>query len=148
MIIKSFKGLLADEGQERIHLSTNDGRMGYRIVKFELMGNAPGTVRTEHIVKVYKVEQAAVDGIIDFSNQTLIASGIYTNQTDANDAYSLVTMFDNEIFNQDIFVTCFDQGTQNKPVNWYLELEQIELSLNEQTVATLQDIRNIESSGA
>jgi hypothetical protein len=143
MMIKSFKGLLADEGQERINLSTNDGRKGYRITKFELMGNAPGTVRTEHIVKVYKTEQAAVDGIINFSDQTLLAAGIFTNQTDANDAYSLVTAFDNEIFNQDIFVTSFDQGTQNKPVNWYLELEQIDLSLNEQTVATLQNIRDI-----
>ena len=142
-MIKSFKGLLADEGQERINLSTNDGRKGYRITKFELMGNAPGTVRTEHIVKVYKTEQTAVDGIINFSDQTLLAAGIFTNQTDANDAYSLVTAFDNEIFNQDIFVTSFDQGTQNKPVNWYLELEQIDLSLNEQTVATLQNIRDI-----
>ena len=34
----------------------------------------------------------------------------------------------------------------SRPVNYYVELEQMKLDLNENTVATLKDIRNIESA--
>ena len=48
------------------------------------------------------------------------------------------------IFNQDIYLTHLEsQGSS--AVNYYLELEQIKLDLNENTVATLKDIRNIKS---
>jgi hypothetical protein len=35
-------------------------------------------------------------------------------------------------------------GTE--PVNYHIELEQVSLALDENTVATLKDIRNIESN--
>ena len=44
-------------------------------------------------------------------------------------------------FNQDIYITCKSSGN----MNYYMELEQIKLDLNENTVATLKDIRNIKS---
>ena len=47
MTIKTFRGLLADGGQDTIVLHTNDGSTGYRIVKFQLMPDAPGTVEHE-----------------------------------------------------------------------------------------------------
>ncbi len=37
MPIKSFRGLLADDGIETVPLHTNNGTTGYRIVKFQLM---------------------------------------------------------------------------------------------------------------
>ena len=43
------------------------------------------------------------------------------------------------IFNQDIYVTNYGSGA----MNYYIELEQIKLDLNENTVATLKDIRNL-----
>ena len=46
-------------------------------------------------------------------------------------------------FNQDIFVTCDTGSTSGESCNYYIELEQIKLDLNENTVATLKDIRNI-----
>ena len=48
------------------------------------------------------------------------------------------------IFNQDIYVTHKDVAV-GQTVNYYIELEQIKLDLNENTVATLKDIRNIEA---
>ena len=56
-------------------------------------------------------------------------------------ASSAGIVFDNEKFNQDIYVTCKDISDGEK-CNYYIELEQSKLDLNEQTVATLKDIRN------
>tara|TARA_R100000664_G_C2639410_1_gene65138 strand:+ start:18 stop:461 length:444 start_codon:yes stop_codon:yes gene_type:complete len=146
MPIKSFRGLIADGAIDTITLRTNNGSTGYRITKFELMPNRPGKVRSEHIVKIFKIPQSTpTTETVDFSDNTLLAAGIITNQTDANDTYSSRIIFDQEIFNQDIFVTNFDD-TGNEAVNYYIELEQVRLSLDENTVATLKDIRNIKSN--
>ena len=56
-----------------------------------------------------------------------------------------VVIFDNEIFNQDIYITHTDNKNAES-INYYIELEQIKLDLNQNTVATLKDIRNIEAS--
>ena len=42
MKLKSFRGQLADGGQERIRLSTNDGKTGYLVRKFQTMSVSPG----------------------------------------------------------------------------------------------------------
>ena len=36
MPIKSFRGKLGSDVQEKISLATNDGSIGYRIVKFQI----------------------------------------------------------------------------------------------------------------
>ena len=142
MPIKSFRGLLADGGQDTIVLHTNRGEIGYRIVKFQLMPNNPDVGGSESIVKVYKIEQTVVDGVVDFSDNTLIAAAFQKTQEDsANTEAGIVTIFDNEIFNQDIYVTAVDvRGSLL--TNYYIELEQIKLDLAESTTATLRDIRN------
>ena len=146
MPIKSFRGLIADGAIDTINLHTNNGSTGYRITKFQLMPNRPGKVRSEHVVKIFKIPQTGATTVtVDFSDSTLLAAGIITNQTDANDTYSSEIIFDQEIFNQDIFVTNFDD-TGNEAVNYYIELEQVKLALDENTVATLKDIRNIKSN--
>ena len=45
-------------------------------------------------------------------------------------------------FNQDIFLTSSINGSAGLEMNYYLELEQVKLDLNQNTVATLKDIRN------
>jgi hypothetical protein len=142
MPVKSFRGLIADGGQDTISLHTNDGSIGYRIVKFELSGNQPGAVSQESVVKVYKVQQSTVDGVIDFSDNTLIATGFWFNKSSVDFPVTMKTIFDNEIFNQDIYITHSDVDSSSA-VNYYIELEQIKLDLNENTVATLKDIRNV-----
>ena len=49
---------------------------------------------------------------------------------------------DNEIINQDIEIG--NKESQGNSMNYYIELEQIKLDLNENTVSTLKDIRNVE----
>jgi len=137
MTIKTFRGLIADGGQDTIVLHTNDGSMGYRIVKFQIIDSAPGTINAELICKIYKTEQTTVDGVVDFSDNTLLAAAYYTRAQ----SMKPVIIFDQEIFNQDIYVTGIDIGAA-AACNYYLELEQIKLDLSENTVATLKDIRN------
>ncbi|HHZ96784.1 MAG TPA: hypothetical protein EYN67_14825 [Flavobacteriales bacterium] len=141
-MIKTFRGLIVDGGQDTIVLHTNDGATGYRIVKFQLIPNIPAAASAEHVVKVFKTEQTTIDGTVDFSDNTLLAAGFTNNYSDAM-AYPLqqYTIFDKEIFNQDIYVTHKDVAT-GQLCNYYIELEQVKLDLSESTVATLKDVRN------
>ena len=140
MPIKTFRGLMADSTQDTIVLHTNDGSIGYRIVKFKALANHPRGESPECVLKIYKVSQSSIEpDTIDFSDQTLLGALFY--EGNANDYYTNQTdvIFDREIFNQDIYITCkVSEGT----MNYYLELEQIKLDLSESSVATLKDIRN------
>ena len=149
MPIKTFRGLIADKAQETVSLHTNDGSMGYRIVKFEIMDNLPGQQDTNHVVKIYTVEQSDQTGVVDFSDQTLLAAAMLRESVAAEDMpVSKTVINDRMIFNQDIYITHDDtlySAATGKSCNYYLELEQVKLDLNENTVATLKDIRNITS---
>ncbi len=143
MPIKSFRGLIADDTQDTIVLHTNDGSTGYRIKKFEVMDNLPGQQDANHIVQIFKVPQSSNSGTVDFSDQVLLAAAMERESVGAEDmAVSKSVIFDNEVFNQDIFVTHQDTGGGSRACNYYIELEQVRLSLDENTVATLKDIRN------
>lgn len=144
MPIKTFRGLMADGAIDTITLHTNDGSIGYRITKFQIISKEPyGGGNAEHVVKIFKVPQTTTSLTADFSDQTLLGISIINNAATGYNYGSVpVIIFDNEIFNQDIYVTHTDgQGTE--PCNYYIELEQIKLDLNENTVATLKDIRNL-----
>ena len=152
MPIKSFRGLIASGGQDTISLHTNTGNIGYRIVKFNIMPNVPGdSADQEHIVMIWKTKRTAAELADntttrpDFSNQVLLGTGILVNDIGSSLNYDESIIFDNETFNQDIFVTARDIGGSTQSCNYYIELEQVKLDLNENTVATLKDIRNIES---
>jgi len=142
MTIKSFRGSLADGAQEEINLRTNDGKTGYRIVKFQLMHNEPGQHSAEHTVKIYSEKQTTtIDNAIDFSDHSLLAAGYILDNPDNAYPVGNVIIFDNVTFNQNIFVT-HEDTVGSRLVNYYLELEQIKLNDNESTMATLQSIRS------
>ena len=149
MPIKSFRGLIADGGVDRISLSTNNGATGYKIVKFQLMGHNPGDNSLgsyEHVVQIFKIPQTTASATVNFSDNTLLAAGLCFGNTSPqfNDTTSI--LFDNEVFNQDIYITHVDEDAAT-PVNYYIELEVVKLALDANTVATLKDIRNIEQNG-
>ena len=142
MPIKTFRGLMAADTQDTIVLHTNTGSTGYRIVKFQIMGNTPGTAEVEAVVKIYKISQSTNTSQIDYSDNTLLAAAEHREFAAAEDFSSpQVIIFDNEVFNQDIFVT-YKPAAGSMKMNYYIELEQVSLDLNENTVATLKDIRN------
>ena len=142
MPIKTFRGLIADGNQDTVLLHTNDGTTGYKIKKFQLMPASPGAANSEHTVKIYSILQTAVDATVDFSSQDLLAAAFITNATDSHyyGGWDAI-IIDNITFNQDIYITHSDIKS-NEACNYYIELEQVKLDLNENTVATLKDIRN------
>jgi len=143
-MIKTFRGQIANGAQDTIVLHTNDGGTGYRIVKLETIDKDPGTNTMENVLKIYKVSQTSVSGTIDFSDNTLLAAAYFENNTSGTYGSWKVIIFDSEIFNQDIYITSSDSSGNANAMNYYLELEQVKLDLNQNTVATLKDIRNLE----
>ena len=151
--IKSFRGKLADGGQERIHLATNNGSTGYRIKKLTIFPNKPGhTTSAESVVQIFSIQQTTVlttAATVDFSDQTLLGVAYYQDHVDSAYPGSIDIVFDNMTFNQDIYITHNEisaSGSSGTAGNYYIELEQLNLDLTENTVATLKDIRNIEAS--
>jgi len=141
MPIKSFRGLIANGTTDTVSLHTNDGSMGYRIVKLQIISEDVVDDNTEHVVKVYSTPQTTETTKMDFSDQTLLGVAVTTSLNNMYAGQEII-IFDNMTFNQDIYITHVD-GNGAKSCNYYLELEQVKLDLNENTVATLKDIRNI-----
>jgi len=143
-MIKSFRGELADGGQDTIRLSTNDGLTGYRILKFQIFPILPGTTDVESTVQIFKDEQSSVSTTsaeVHFNNPNLLGASYMAEGSGADQGPLLnVIVFDSEIFNQDIFITHTDT-TGTREINYYLELEQVKLDLSEASVATLKDMR-------
>jgi hypothetical protein len=140
-MIKSFRAKLAHDTSSTIRLSTTKGEIGYRIHKFQLMFTNPGDVNTESVVKIFTVPQDTPNAEIDFDDSTLLASAYISGSNSPNYPDEIVVVFDNVAFNQDIYVTHFNANPSAEPCNYYLELEQMKLNLNEATVATLKDMR-------
>jgi len=141
-MIKTFRGLLADGGQDRIRLQTIKGKVGYKIVKYQLMVTSPGSADVENCVKIFKESQGTPDNLINFTDSTLLAAG-YTMDSGsiANTRLPSTVIFDNEVFNQDIFITNF-AASGSAACNYYLELEVIPLDDAGAEYTTLKDMRS------
>jgi hypothetical protein len=139
---KTFRGKIEHNGIDTIALHTINGSMGYKIKSLRVIGADPINNEDEGVIKVYTVPQTTATSTVDFSDQTLLAVGVWTSRATSR-SYPLNenVYFDDMTFNQDIYITCTEAATGNA-LNYYIELEQIKLDLNENTVATLKDIRN------
>jgi len=140
-MIKTYRGLLTDGEQAKIRLSTKKGKIGYRIVKFQAMSNQPTTVAVEAVLKIFKITQTSVTELIDFSDGNLLAVCLWTASGTADEnPQNLSVMFDQEQFNQDIFIT-YTTTLGSEKCNYYLELESFSMTDNAAAVSTLRDIR-------
>jgi len=146
MPIKSFRGKILEgaDNIQTISLHTNDGKTGYKITKLEVIGESPGTVSQESTFKIFSVPQTATTNAIDFSDQTLLAVAFFESDASTSVLFKDTVIFDNVTFNQDIYLT-HKSGSSGKSLNYHIELELVNLALDENTVATLKDIRNIKS---
>ena len=144
MVVKTFRGLLADGGQDRIRLQTIKGKVGYKIIKLDIIPERIGLQILECLVSVWKKELATTltaNATVDFTDSDLLAVA-YVTQHD-NAAYGMPTpviIFDNEVFNQDIYITNTD-NQNNFACNYYLELEVIPLDDAGAEYTTLKDMR-------
>ena len=143
-MIKTFRGQLADAEQRTIRLGTNQGLIGYKISKFDIISNDPLDTAAKGVVMIYKNKQASVSNEVNFDNSELMAVCYYTsNNTTGSNTVNESVVFDTEVVNQDLFITN-DSGGATQLMNYYIEMEQVILDLNEATVATLKDMRGRE----
>jgi len=144
MVVKTFRGLLADGGQDRIRLSTMKGKVGYKIIKFDLFPNRPGgTSHVESIMQIFKNEQTTVvtaNSIVNFTDSDLLAAAYLTDDVNNASGPIQIVIFDNETFNQDIYITHTDEAG-SAACNYYFELEVIPLDDVGAEYTTLKDMR-------
>jgi len=143
-MIKTYRGMIADGGQDHIRLKTLKGDIGYKINKFKIFPSQPGQQTAENTVVIWKLKQSSVSAtaiVIDFTNADLLGVGFYVSAGSARPSTNIV-VFDTEIFNQDIYITNTDTSGAIA-CNYYLVLEQVMLNDNESTMATLQSLRQI-----
>jgi len=145
---KTFRGQIADREQIRIRLSTNNGLMGYKIAKFAVFpAGATSNFSYESFVQAFTTERTdaiPADGIPTFDDPTLLGAVYYTQSSSgATNPEDSNVVFDTMVFNQDIFIT-HSNSEGSSGINYYIELEQVKLDINEATVATLKDMRGRE----
>jgi len=142
----SFKGKLNIGTQDRLKLSTIKGKIGYKINKLQIISTTPGTVSEEVIVKIYKSDQGtSISPTVDLSDSDILAAVYYTNRTDTLLTGENAIIMDNEVFNQDIYVTADSANSSTVPTSYYIELESMSLSDIESTQLTLKNLRTIAS---
>jgi len=141
-MIKTFRGQLAEDAQDRIRLSTIKGKVGYKIINLQLMPRYPGGTLSsaEHVVKIYMDEQSSIDETVDFTDSQLLAAAYYQSEPSSYSDWTTV-IFDGHIFNQDIYITHADARSSDVPVNYYLELEVVPLDDIGAEYTTLKDMR-------
>ena len=142
-MIKTFRGLLADGDTERIRLSTNDGKTGYRVIKFQTFANDVTLKVQESVMQLFTRDPGTASAIVNFDNPLLLGISYWKSHEDAATMFQTTTIFDSVKFNQDIYITHKD-GQIGESCNYYIELEKVTLDTNEATVATLKDMRGRE----
>jgi hypothetical protein len=140
----SFKGQIPIGEQDRIRLKTNNGKTGYKITKFQVLPGRPGVDDVELVCQIFKKDQTgSITSEVNFTDSDLLAVAYYQDDLQNHYASSTDILFDNEKFNQDIFVTMTDASGATNPANYYIELEVMALSDLEATMLTLQSIRQV-----
>ena len=137
MVVKTFRGVILHGGQNRIRLQTIKGKVGYRIVKFQVIQLEPGQVNVELTMKIYRHQQTTINNTVNFSDSDLLAVNYYQSEKPR-----VEIIFDNEIFNQDIYLTLDDISGEDDAGNYYLELEVIPLDDSGAEYTTLKDMRS------
>ena len=141
--IKTFRGKIPPTVEEKIHLSTNTGMTGYRIRKFQILSATPGSgAAVELVMKIRITADPNIGPAVDFNDTDLLAVAYYQDNNSSSYVSSQDIIFDQETFNQDIFITCSDANSGSVPGNFYIELEQFPLDLNSSTYHTLKNIRS------
>jgi hypothetical protein len=147
--IITFRGVLSTAGPEdKLRVKTNNGKTGYKIVKFQILSTKPGSAAANEemiVVITSRANSTAYSTTVDFTNSDLIAVAYQETVAGAQEGLTTTIIFDNVMFNQDVFVGAADASGGTTPINYYIELEAIPLSDIEATRLTLQNIKMLTS---
>jgi len=132
--VHSFRGLLGTGGQDEINLERQNVNLAYRIVKFDIFPQSPGTLEYEGIAKIYREEQTSFVGTVDFTETDLLGIAYYSS-TNAKATSPLITIFDNTLFSRNIYVSQV-ANTGSGSINYYIEIEEVPVN-----AATLMQLK-------
>ena len=139
MVVKTYRGLLADDSQDRIRLQTIKGNMGYKIIKFQAMPNNFNAT-DEYNLTIWKFSPTTLTTTFNFTDNDLLAALYFENSAAATETPTTGTViFDNEVFNQDIYIGLKTQSGFS--CNYYIELEVIPLASDEAAITTVKAMR-------
>ena len=141
----SYKGTLAIGLEDEIQLKTIKGKVGYKISKFQIMSTTPGAGNFELTGKITKVTDPNIGPTVNFTDADLLAVALYHDADATSNGFTDTVIFDNEKFNQNIFVNITDASGNTTPANYYIELETMDLSDLETTMLTLKNLRTVTS---
>jgi len=149
MPIKTFRMQLAGVNagtQKTIRLKRIDGKTGYRIKSISCIQKSPGAADNEGLIQIWSVKRTTAEvsiKTIDIEDATLLGV-VYVSSDVSSDLMpeDKTIIFDEVVFNQDIFVTYIDVRGINDPMNVELQLEQIRLDDVEATTVILKNFRN------
>ena len=134
--MKTFRGKLEDHTQHRIHLSGGNPDFGYRIVKFQVIGKNEDT-DYETAVQIFKSDPGGfgtATANIDFDNDSLIAACLYNDSTSGGVEAAQIVVFDDEVVNQDLFITMDGAQTSGATINYHIVMEEVKMSDSEAAV--------------
>lgn len=141
----TYRGSLSHEEKRKIDLETKTGSLGYRIIRFELMPRNFGSSSNEleSTVKVYGNDPGTPDSVVNFDDMDLLAvATLGMDSVASTNPMSLWATFDALMFNQNVYITHYNNHADLAPVNFYLELEQFTISPLESATLTLKNMRN------
>jgi len=80
------------------------------------------------VVKIYRERQTSFDGVVNFTDDELLASNCFSYNTSANLAGDRsIIIFDNALFVRNIYVTS-KNSSADENINYYIELEEVKVS--------------------
>ncbi|HIA04845.1 MAG TPA: hypothetical protein EYN66_23605 [Myxococcales bacterium] len=133
--VHSFRGLLADGGQDEINLERQNVNLAYRIIKFEVIPNIPDNANCECTVQIYKNAPSSIVGTIDFTDTDVLAAIFYNQDPSPANNITQAKIIDSGIFSRNIYVTNVD-GNASTAINYYIELEEVPV-----TASTLMQLK-------
>jgi hypothetical protein len=141
----TFRGSLGIGLQKKLKLSTIQGKVGYQITNFVILPERPGQDNPELIAKVFSKDQTgSITDQIDFGDSNLLAVALFHGSADS-DPFGNTTIFDNEIVNQDVYITVEDASGDTRPGQFYIEFKTVALTDIQSTQLTLKNLRTIAS---
>jgi len=131
-MMHSFRGLLADGGQDKIRIQGSVGSIAWRITKFQILPEKPGDVAQESLGQVWREKVTTVptsSATINFNNEELLAAavGMYGGISGNTIPFLESIIFDNALFVRNIYVTHTDNENAES-LNYYIELEEVKVS--------------------
>jgi len=123
--VHSFRGLLADGGQDEINLERSNVNLAYRIFKFQVIESAPGTADVEIVSKIYREEQSSFVATVDFTDTDLLGVAYYQAGNSTEESAGTTIIFDSTLFSRNIYVSARDAGAGAGSINYYIELEEV-----------------------